>query len=283
MEENNETSSLKINEELRRHKISETKKRKFAENGSPLKGRAKSESHKLAIGAANLGKRRTPEERARMREARMAVGFTDEQRKAAGDRLRANPLARGLKWTEDQRQRLADRKIGSTPLLRKYGIEPEEYERQIALGNKWCSFGKHFVSADEVYRDRGFCENCKTAHHRAILLRNKYGVTAEWYIEKLLSQGGGCAICGSTKPSKGWNFLAIDHSHSTGETRGILCGNCNFRLSVFEDHEFSIRTVRYLAQYGTRLTVEEIPMEPALATASHAAPPSVFIPKTDIT
>lgn len=262
MEENSGT--VETPEQARRRKISETKKARFANEYHPLKGRAKSEEHKAAIGAANRGKRRTAEDRAKIREARIAVGFSDEFKQAAADRMRTNPPALGVKRTAEQRRAQSEARTGTTPLLRKYGIDPEEYERQIADGNKWCSQGKHFASAGAFQRRRQFCEACKSAHHRARLLEGKYGVTSEWYDQKLAEQGGGCAMCGSTKLSKGWNFLAIDHDHASGKTkgsvRGILCHQCNTGLGIIESPGFIHRAARYLAQYGTLLRVEEIPM-----------------------
>lgn len=257
MEENN--GAVETPEQSRRRKISETKKARFANEPHPLKGRAKTEEHKRAIGAANLGKRRTPEEIARMREARMAVGFSEESRRAAAERIRNNPY-RSLPKSDSHRRALSEAKTGTTPLLRKYGIEPEEYERQVQAGNKWCSQGKHFAPASQFQRRRQFCENCKSEHHRAVLLRTKYGVTAEWYDHKLAEQGGGCAMCGQNRPSKGWNFMAIDHNHATGEVRGILCAACNAAVGVIENQEFLQRAARYLAQYGTLLRVEETPI-----------------------
>lgn len=38
-----------------------------------------------------------------------------------------------------------------------------------------------------------------------------------------------CMICQSTRR------LCIDHNHSTGEVRGILCTNCNSALGMFGD------------------------------------------------
>jgi hypothetical protein len=52
-----------------------------------------------------------------------------------------------------------------------------------------------------------------------------YGITGEQYDALYAAQGGKCYICqranGRTKR------LAVDHCHSTGVVRGLLCKMCN--------------------------------------------------------
>lgn len=57
----------------------------------------------------------------------------------------------------------------------------------------------------------------------------KYGMTLEAYDRLFEKQGGVCAIC--QKPEAvvwyGKSTLAVDHDHTTGKTRGLLCFRCN--------------------------------------------------------
>ena len=56
---------------------------------------------------------------------------------------------------------------------------------------------------------------------------------AEKEYETLLkAQNGRCAICGTRLPK---GSLVIDHSHKTGDVRGLLCISCNTGLGMFKD------------------------------------------------
>jgi len=68
---------------------------------------------------------------------------------------------------------------------------------------------------------------------RADHLMRKYGITVEQYDAMLEGQGGGCFICG--RPPRPDISLHVDHDHSTGQVRGILCFCCNNALADFQD------------------------------------------------
>lgn len=64
---------------------------------------------------------------------------------------------------------------------------------------------------------------------RRYLLKKNYGITLEKYDEMFNSQGGVCGICATDTPGGNGSFY-VDHSHDTGEIRGLLCHHCNFLL-----------------------------------------------------
>jgi Recombination endonuclease VII len=86
---------------------------------------------------------------------------------------------------------------------------------------------------------------------RLIGLRNKLkekGLTMEQYDEAMLRQEDGCGICGSKEVRHSVHTrLHIDHDHSTGQFRGLLCHNCNVSLGLMRDDMTLLeRAIAYL-------------------------------------
>jgi len=61
-----------------------------------------------------------------------------------------------------------------------------------------------------------------------------FGITPEQYDEMHAAQGGACAICRATTNFT-FNNLCVDHDHTNGRVRGLLCLNCNTALGQFKD------------------------------------------------
>jgi hypothetical protein len=67
-----------------------------------------------------------------------------------------------------------------------------------------------------------------------------YGITLSEYRSLLQKQDSRCAICGQIESAINWKTkekksLAVDHCHSTGKVRGLLCQSCNTALGSFND------------------------------------------------
>lgn len=82
--------------------------------------------------------------------------------------------------------------------------------------------------------------------------RKKYGITEERYYELLAAQNGVCAICGQPERDVDSRLgvkrlLAVDHCHSTGAVRGLLCRRCNTGIGLL-DHDVArfMAAARYL-------------------------------------
>lgn len=86
-------------------------------------------------------------------------------------------------------------------------------------------------------------------------LKKKHGITLEDYEALLAEQGGACAVChrppgavGTGNKSVG--TLAVDHCHTTGTFRGLLCTNCNLGIgSFFESPKLLEDAAAYLRSH----------------------------------
>lgn len=81
---------------------------------------------------------------------------------------------------------------------------------------------------------------------RGNMLRYRFGISVEDYEKMSAEQLGCCRICG-TKPER---RLAVDHCHSSGKIRGLLCSPCNTALGSFKDDIVRLRrAVLYLEEH----------------------------------
>ncbi len=88
---------------------------------------------------------------------------------------------------------------------------------------------KYKAKATKYYQEnRARC----LADARRRKFKRKYNMTIEDYDQMLTAQHGLCAIC--EKPKK-FKRLFVDHDHTTGAVRGLLCFKCNTGLGGFED------------------------------------------------
>lgn len=91
--------------------------------------------------------------------------------------------------------------------------------------------------------------------NRKLQVLNTYGLTWDKYLQLLTNSGGKCEICGTTvEPlaiGKGTKVAAcVDHNHTTGAVRGILCRSCNVALGHFADSKELLKAaLLYLEKY----------------------------------
>ena len=83
----------------------------------------------------------------------------------------------------------------------------------------------------------------------ASFMKRKYGITFDQYNQMLAAQGGVCAICGEACITG--KRLAVDHCHTTGAVRALLCSNCNTGLGKFRDNPDLLRAAAlYLEKHA---------------------------------
>ena len=89
-----------------------------------------------------------------------------------------------------------------------------------------------------------------TKHH----YKKYYGITYEEYVDIFNKQEGKCAICDVTMDLLGkvYNEKAcMDHCHTTGKIREVLCNRCNWGLGKFMDSPDLLRkAASYLEKHN---------------------------------
>lgn len=78
-------------------------------------------------------------------------------------------------------------------------------------------------------------------------LKSTFGLSKEEYYSMLCTQKGCCLICGKHQ-SKFKRNLAVDHCHTTGRVRGLLCTTCNSGLGIYEKYKEQYE--EYLKNFG---------------------------------
>lgn len=92
------------------------------------------------------------------------------------------------------------------------------------------------------------------------MMQRRVNMTLQQYDEMLASQGGGCAICGTTESRKGTKVIrfSVDHDRSCcpddiscGKcVRGLLCGHCNVGIGHLRDSvDLLTSAVAYLTHH----------------------------------
>jgi hypothetical protein len=177
-------------------------------------------------------------------------------------------LRKGSKITEEMRAKLRSARAAQVhPSLAARGLTLADVEAASAKGLRWCSgqckafvdselFGKHkkttkcracvAASVAAVRRKRTPDEiaaaneelkawrEVNAVHVRNEELKRKFGVDSNWYDLQLSRQNGRCALCPATKNSGKRRFFNVDHDHTTGAVRELLCNPCNYLLGFFE-------------------------------------------------
>lgn len=80
---------------------------------------------------------------------------------------------------------------------------------------------------------------------KAYNYNKRYGIDDKQKDAMFKSQGRKCASCG-TKSATNKKYWHLDHQHSSGKIRGILCQRCNHALGLLDD---DITKILALANY----------------------------------
>lgn len=115
--------------------------------------------------------------------------------------------------------------------------DPIAYKEKMAARNKlW----REKNPAEHARRNREWHQANKDVI-KGRVLKKKFGIDEDAYSAILAAQDGACKICKNTCVSG--RRLAVDHCHSTGKIRGLLCMNCNNALGRAKDSPEILRAM----------------------------------------
>lgn len=97
--------------------------------------------------------------------------------------------------------------------------------------------------------------NYNPQKEREECLKRHYGLKLSDYEQMMLHQKGVCAICKKAETVLSSNGkirpLSVDHSHSEGYIRGLLCSSCNTGIGFFKDNVMILKeAIKYLNKFN---------------------------------
>ena len=134
--------------------------------------------------------------------------------------------------------------------------------------SKVCSVCKEVKLLEDFHKNpkskdgrQGRCKVCQNESTKAWQKRNPekmrkhqikylYNVDKAWYEKTLAEQSHCCAGC-LTHQNDLKQSLCVDHCHTTGKPRGLLCKKCNLALGHCSDSRDTLgRLIDYLDRKG---------------------------------
>ena len=105
-----------------------------------------------------------------------------------------------------------------------------------------------------LVRDAYYKANPEKNRERSI--KQNYGISMEQLELLYEKQKGSCAICGkhldlySNNKEDSLHVARVDHCHTTGKVRGLLCNHCNIGIGHMRDNIVLLRNaVQYLEEF----------------------------------
>jgi Recombination endonuclease VII len=130
-----------------------------------------------------------------------------------------------------------------------YLARPEYVEARNARRRERYQNDPAYRAQTQVLRTRSAVLPHSVRQKKAYDRQRNYGLTPEAFDLLMVGQEGACAICRKEFRDGKDTTAHVDHDHSTGAVRGLLCGRCNRGLGCFDDnHDLLQRALQYLGR-----------------------------------
>jgi len=138
------------------------------------------------------------------------------------------------------------REIGHTKIVQANAIKQAQLSKEKRRNRvrECCQCGKVFSPS---YSEKYCSDECrKNGVKKSIKrkwLKDSYGITVDQFDELKRKQNNQCLICGQSKK------LVVDHCHSNGHVRGLLCSNCNSGIGLLGEDVSNLKNaIKYLKE-----------------------------------
>lgn len=112
-------------------------------------------------------------------------------------------------------------------------------------------YDKHDPASKSAY-DKEY-KVLRADHIRSHRLKTEFGIDLEEYQRLFLTQNGVCDICAKPETEMRSNkvkWMAVDHNHTTGAVRGLLCTACNKMIGLAGDSKDTLaKAIKYLEKH----------------------------------
>lgn len=162
-------------------------------------------------------------------------------------------------WRERNREKL---RIAATEWVAKNPEKVKDKRKRYHASEKGIRMSREywqkFVKENPEYiKQRSHGRVITPEQRRKWNLKRWHNMLPETYLALLNAQGGVCAICRRPDADKG-RWLAVDHNHTTGRNRGLLCRQCNGALASIEaDPDWGTKALTYLTKYIEQTVLDE--------------------------
>ena len=148
----------------------------------------------------------------------------------------------------------------------EYGHEPHKkptVEKTCTICGEVKSIDNFSIINKEKNYRQGECRQCKNKHQtdkrqgtmqetkrtKKKRLKSKYNLSIEQYSEMIILQDSKCKIC-NNHIDDNKSKVCVDHNHTTGKVRGLLCNHCNSMLGFAKDNIETLKeAIVYLNYY----------------------------------
>lgn len=172
--------------------------------------------------------------------------LTEEERKASKDRARARYRERNRLLLREKNR--IYRK--NNPEKVKESNDNWRKNNKETYNAKQRRYSERHPEKIKEIRDDWYENNKEKVKFNKI--KRVYGLTKEQYDTMLQQQKFCCAICSVNVETQRDKTLVIDHCHTTGKIRGLLCHTCNTAIGLFKDsQETLVKAHNYLVRFSS--------------------------------